>query len=501
MADPLAAPSTSPNLAGARSRLGEIANRAMRERGLEAEFSPPALAQLAGIGGPAEAPPGTRDLRALLWCSIDNDDSRDLDQLTVAEPLAEGVTKVFVAIADVSALVPIATPLDARARRNTTSVYTAGGIFPMLPEKLSTNLTSLNLESSRLAIVVAMTFDPKGARLEASVATALVCNHAKLAYSRVGPWLEQPGPPPPEVAAVAGLAENLLVQHRLAQALRARRHMRGALSLQTIEARPVFVGDALVDLQADESNAAKNLIEELMVAANGAVAEFLAARRFPSIRRVVQTPQKWDRIVDLAAQHGSTLPRVPDGPSLEAFLVLARRNSPDDFPDLSLSVIKLLGAGEYTVALPGETVAGHFGLAVSFYAHSTAPNRRFPDLLIQRLAKAALAGEPVPYATDELQALARHCTERETDAKKIERQVAKSAAAMLLAPRVGEIFPALVTGASDRGTWVRLARRPVEGKLVDPTGHEQVGDRLDVRLVQVDIDRGFIDFVRVPSRS
>ena len=473
--------------------LQRIAHRVMRERGLEPDFSPAALAELSAIHGPAVKPGAGRDLRALLWCSIDNDDSRDLDQLSVGEALPDGAVKLLVAIADVAALVRQGSALDAHAQENTTSVYTAGGIFPMLPEKLSTDLTSLNFGVDRLAVVVEMTFSAEGELGHSDIYEAQVRNHAKLAYNSVAAWLDGKGPMPGPIGPVAGLAENIQLQHHMAQRLRERRHMRGALSLQTIEARPVFVGDLLQDLKSEESNVAKSLIEELMVAVNGVGARFLASRKFPSMRRVVRTPVHWDRIVELAAARNFELPKAPDGIALEKFLVTARDASPADFPDLSLSVIKLMGAGEYVVEFPGGTSPGHFGLAVKDYAHSTAPNRRFPDVITQRLVKAALAGRPVPYANDELAALALHCTEQEDAAKKVERQVVKSAAALLLSSRIGEKFDAMITGASDKGTFARLAHPPVEGKLVDGFGGRKVGERLRVQLLHTDVERGHID--------
>ncbi|MEO6873301.1 MAG: RNB domain-containing ribonuclease [Opitutaceae bacterium] len=488
---------TNPNPGQTRYVLQRIAHRVMRERGLEPDFSPAALVELSAIHGPAVPVAKTRDLRALLWCSIDNDDSLDLDQLSVGEALPDGKVRLLVAVADVAALVKLGSAIDAHARENTTSVYTTGQIFPMLPEKLSTNLTSLNLAADRLAIIVDMTFSADGAMVASGVYEAQVRNQAKLAYNSVAAWLEGTGPMPPPIGPVTGLADNIRLQHRTAQLLRTQRHMRGALSLQTLEARPVYAGDVLQDLRAEESNVAKNLIEELMVAANGVVARFLSARKSPSVRRVVRIPTHWDRIVELAATRNFTLPKAPDNVALEKFLLEARDADPVYFPDLSLSVIKLLGKGEYVVEFPGGTAPGHFGLAVKDYAHSTAPNRRFPDLLGQRLVKAALAGKPVPYSNDELTALAQHCTEQEDAAKKVERQVVKSAAAMLLSSRIGEKFDATITGASNKGTYARLARPPVEGKLVDGFAGWKVGDRLTVQLVYTDIERGYIDFKSV----
>ena len=484
-----------------RSRLQRIAHRVMLERGLAPDFTAAALAELDAIRGPA-APAGApaRDLRDLPWCSIDNDDSLDLDQLSVAEALPGGSVKLMVAVAEVGALVRRGSAIDEHAQTNTTSVYTAGGIFPMLPEKLSTDLTSLGFNSDRVAIVIEMTFARDGSMAKSDIYEATVRNRAKLAYNGVAAWLEGTGPMPQAIGAVAGLDENIRLQHRAAQQLRALRHMRGALSLQTVHARPVFTGDILRDLKADESNVAKNLIEELMVASNGVTARYLAARRFPSVGRVVRTPARWDRIVELAAERGSALPGQPDGMALERFLLSAMKEDPAYFPDLSLCVIKLLGRGEYVVEFPGGDAPGHFGLAVKDYAHSTAPNRRFPDLLIQRLLKAAIAGSPPPYGGDELVALAQHCTDQEHEAKKVERQMIKSAGALLLAQRLGETFDATVTGAGEKGTWVRLFRPPVEGKLEKGFEGRKVGDRLRVQLVHTDVERGYIDFVRVGSR-
>jgi ribonuclease R len=479
----------------ARTVLQKIARRVMIERGLAPDFPPAAIAELSAIRGPAAKPDSsTRDMRELLWCSIDNDDSRDLDQLSVAEALPGGAAKLMVAVADVGALVAQGSALDGHASGNTTSVYTAGGIFPMLPERLSTDLTSLGFGVDRVAFVIEMTFDAGGAMKASDIYEAVVRNRAKLAYNSVAAWLDGKGPMPAAVGAVAGLDENIRLQHRVADQLRGLRHMRGALSLQTLQARPVFDGELLRDLLPDQSNVAKSLIEELMVAANGVTARYLSSRKFPSVRRVVRTPSKWDRIVELAAEKGSTLPKEPDGKALEQFLLAALKADPASFPDLSLCVIKLLGRGEYVVEFPGGSVAGHFGLAVADYAHSTAPNRRFPDLMIQRLLKAALAGAKPPYRNDELTSLAQHCTEQEDAAKKVERQVVKSAGAMLLASRIGEMFDATVTGSSDKGTWVRILHPTVEGKLVKGFENRKVGDRIRVQLAFTDVERGYIDF-------
>jgi exoribonuclease-2 len=478
-----------------RATLQRIARRVMLERGLAPDYLPAATAMLASIRGPADThEAGLRDLTGLLWCSIDNDDSRDLDQLSVAESLPGGAVRILVAIADVDSLVPRDSAIDQHAAENTTSVYTAGGVFPMLPERLSTDLTSLGPGVERAAIVVEMVFGPDGVIRDSGVFRAAVRNRAKLAYNSVAAWLAGSGPMPAAAASVPGLGENLGVQHALAESLRARRHEQGALSLETVEAHPVFDGDSLRGLVSEQTNAAKSLIEELMVASNGVTARFLESRGFPSVRRVVRTPSKWDRIVEVAAGKGASLPGRPDGRALERFLLSEERRNPAGFPDLSLCIIKLLGRGEYAVEVPGRRTEGHFGLAVEDYSHSTAPNRRFPDILIQRLLKAALAGAGPPYTADELAGLAQHCTEQEQAAKKVERQLLKSAGAMLLCDRIGQEFQAAVTGAADKGTWIRLLAPPVEGRLVRGFEGMKVGDQLRVRLVHTDVERGYIDF-------
>ena len=478
-----------------RAVLQEIAHRVMLERGLLPDFSLQAIAELDGIQGPAtREEPSTRDLRNLSWCSIDNDASRDLDQLTVAEAMPDGAAKILVAIADVDALVKKGSALDDHARHNTTSVYTAAAIFPMLPEKLSTDLTSLNQGSDRLAMVIEMVIAGDGSLQGSDLYAATVRNHARLAYNSVAGWLEGKGPMPPGIGTVDDLDTNLRLQDGVAQKLKAFRHVHGALDLETIEGRVVFDGDELKDFEAERKNRAKEIIEDFMIAANGVTARYLASKRFPSLRRVVRTPKRWDRIVELAAERSFMLPQEPDSKALEQFLTGARAADPLRFPDLSLSVIKLMGAGEYVVEVPGDRATGHFGLAVRDYTHSTAPNRRYPDLITQRLLKAAIAGFTPPYATDELATLAKQCTVEEDAAKKVERQVGKSAAAMLLEPRIGERFDAIVTGASDKGTWVRLLHPPIEGRLVSGFEGMDVGRTLRVQLIRTDVERGYIDF-------
>ncbi len=480
-----------------RAFLQDIARGAMRDRGFEPEFPPAALAQVTHLAPAAQPRDGLRDLRGLPWCSIDNDDSRDLDQLSVAQPRAGGGVTILVAIADVDALVKRDSPVDQHASRNTTTIYTGAQIFPMLPERLSTDLTSLNENEDRAAVVIEFAVAGDGSIGASDVYQAVVRNRAKLAYPSVGAWLEGQGPMPPGIPDVPGLDDNLRKQDAAAQALKERRHEHGALTLMTIEARPVFDDGALRDLAEQQRSRATELIEDFMIAANGVVARFLAAKGFSSVRRIVRIPEKWPRIVDLAGQAGYRLPDDPDAVALEAWLVRRRAEDPRHFPDLSLSVIKLLGRGEYVIERPGGNATGHFGLAVQDYTHATAPNRRFADLVTQRIVKAALARHAAAYTDDELAAIASRCTEREAAAEKVERLVHKAAAAMLLSSRIGERFDAIVTGASDKGTWVRIRRPPVEGRL--ERGYEGlgVGDKVRVRLLHTDPPRGFIDFARV----
>jgi VacB/RNase II family 3'-5' exoribonuclease len=480
-----------------RARLRAIAVRAMRERGLEPTMPPAALAQAAALkDAPTTTEEPTRDLRGLLWCSIDNDDSRDLDQLSVAEPLANGRVKIMVAIADVDAAVAKHSAVDRHAERNTTSVYTPGAIFPMLPERLSTDLTSLNDQQDRLAVVIESVVAPDGEMASSDIYGAVVRNHAKLAYNAVGAWLSGSGPLPPAAATVPGMDEQLRAQDRVAQLLRRLRYEHGALEFQTLEVQHVFDGERLRDVTPQVPNRAKQLIEDLMVASNGVTARFLDGHEFPSLRRVVKSPERWERIRGLAHDFGVELPGEADSLALNDFLARRKEADPDTFPDLSTTIIKLLGSGEYVVDPPGVEPPGHFGLAVRDYTHSTAPNRRFPDLITQRLVKAALAGHRSPYSIGELEALAAQCTRQEDNANKVERQARKSAAALVVESRVGEHFDAIVTGASNKGTFVRVSKPPIEGKLVRGERGLDVGDRLRVELAGVDVDRGFIDFVR-----
>jgi exoribonuclease-2 len=479
-----------------RSDLKDIARQAMIDRDLWPDFSSEIAKELAAIPGPAPAPAGMRDLTGLLWCSIDNDDSLDLDQLSVSETLGGGAVRILVAIADVDALVSKGSAVDGHAGHNTTSVYTAAEIFPMLPEQLSTDWTSLAAEQDRRAVVVDMTFQADGEISASDVYRASVRNRAKLAYNGVGAWLEGNGPLPEAAGRVPGMDAQLRTQDAVAQKLRARRQELGALELETLEPRAVFDGDAVVDLKTERPNHARQLIEDFMIAANGVTARFLQARNVASLRRVVRSPERWQRIVAVAKELGESLPPEPDSRALAGFLARRRKADPMRFPDLSLVIVKLMGAGEYIVERPGAAHVGHFGLAVRDYTHSTAPNRRFPDLVTQRLLKAVLAGAPPAYEEGELQTLAVHCTEKEDDADKVERQVRKSAAALLLERRIGERFDAVITGASEKGTWVRVLLPPVEGKLVHGFEGLAVGQKLRVKLIATDFEKGFIDFVR-----
>ncbi|NPV04449.1 MAG: RNB domain-containing ribonuclease [Syntrophaceae bacterium] len=476
--------------------LRRIARRAMIERGFLPEFSAEVRNEVAALR-PEPEPPGVRDLRGLPWCSIDSDESLDLDQLTCALDAGGGAVTALVAIADVDAAVRRGRAIDDHACRNTTSVYTPVRIFSMIPEELSTGLTSLNDGEDRTAVVVEMTVGAGGAVDGTAVYRARVHNRARLSYNEVSAWLDGRGPMPGAVQRVEGLAGTLWMQDAVAAKLRARRQACGALNLETVEARPILEGGEVRAWRVERKNRAKELIADFMIAANEAVARFLESRRYPSIRRVVHAPRRWERIADVAAQKGWTLPRTPDAKALESFLTAQRAREPERFHDLSQTVIKLIGPGEYMADFPGREAPGHFGLAVKDYAHSTAPNRRYPDLVTQRLVKAAIEGRPVPYGEEELAVLARHCTRKEDDANKVERLVRKSAFALLLESRVGETFDAVVTGAAPKGTWVRIEGQPVEGRLVEGFSGIDVGDRLRVRLVSTDVEQGYIDFSRI----
>lgn len=483
------------------SELAEVARRAMLEHGLEPSMPADVLHELATIPGPAvPTDPSIRDMRALPWASIDDDDSLDLDQLTLAQagPDADTVT-IFVAIADVDALAPAGSVIDRHAQVNTLTVYTPAIIFSMLPERLSNDLTSLADQQDRLAVVVEMAVSNDGEIGKSDVYRALVHNYAKLGYPGVAAWLDGNAPMPEAMARVPGLDEQIRLQDTVARRLCTRRHQRGALDIQTVEARPIVEDGTVVGLEAETKSRSRQLIEDFMIAANGATAAYLRDRNFPSIRRVVKAPANWERIRKVAADTGDQLPATPDPVALSRFMGRRLAADPLGYPDLSLSIVKLMGSGDYTVERPDESPAGHFGLAVRDYGHATAPNRRYPDLLTQRLLKAAMSGQPVPYAFEELEALAARCTHQEDQARKVERVARKAASSAYLGQHIGEHFDALVTGVNQRGTWVRTLRPPVEGKLVAGEAGLDVGDRVRVQLQSIDPLRGFVDFARATN--
>ncbi len=481
-----------------RTDLVRIATEAMSTRGLEPAFAKVVEQQLSSITGPGrDADPSIRDLVGLPWCSIDNDDSLDLDQLSACEVLGSGAVKILVAVADVDALVKKGSAIDEHARFNTTSVYTSAKVFPMLPERLSTDLTSLNPDQDRLALVTEMIVAADATVAQATVYRATVRNKAKLAYDAVAAWIDGDGALPDAARAVAGMDLQLRTQDAVAQRLRARRHSEGSLELETFQPRAVFEGERIVEIRQQVQNRARQLIEELMIATNEHAARFLTSGGCASLRRVVRSPERWLRIVEVASRLGESLPNEPSSQALAAFLARRHTADPIRFPDLSLAIVKLLGSGEYVAEQPGDAPIGHFGLAMRDYTHSTAPNRRFPDLITSRLLKSMLAGSPPAYSLAELKALAQHCTEQEDAAQKVERSVRKSEAAMLLESHLGQRFDAIVTGRSVSGTWVRIFTPPVEGKLVGRMPELEVGQRVRVKLVATSVERGFIDFVLI----
>lgn len=479
--------------------IARLAHEAMRRAGFVPDFPAEVLAaadQARDVASSLVGAKHVRDLRALPWSSIDNPESRDLDQVEVAESLPGGDIRVLVGIADVDALVPAGGVIDGHARHNTTSVYCGLVVFPMLPERLSTGLTSLNEGCDRAAIVTEFTVRPDGTFHTVDAYRAVLHNRAQLDYPSVGEWLEGRATAPAKVTANAVLEQQLHLQDEAARRLRARRHAEGALEMESIESTPVVRDGQVADLQVRARNRATQLIENFMIASNTAMAEFLEAHGSSTIRRVVRQPERWDRIVQVAATHGTTLPDTPDSAALGAFLSAQRAADPDHFPDLSLSIVKLMGPGEYALETPGTDSGGHFGLAVREYAHSTAPNRRYVDLVTQRLLKALAAGAPAPYSDDALAEIAAHCTAMESASRKVERTCRKQLAALAMAHREGQEFDAIVTGANDKGTFVRTLRPPSEGMVVTGAAGMDVGDRVRVRLVGADAERGFIDFAR-----
>ena len=479
-----------------RADLVRIATNVMTERGLEPAFPPGVQQQLAAIAGPGrDSDARILDLTALPWCSLDNDDSLDLDQLSACEVLTDGRVKLHVAVADVDALVKKGSAIDAHAWTNTTSVYTSAVVFPMLPERLSTDLTSLNPGQDRLALVTEMIVAPDASIAQATVRRALVRNQAKLAYDAVAAWIDGTGALPGPALAVPGMDQQLRTQDAVAQRLRARRHAQGSLEFQTFQPRAVFDGERVVEIRQQAHNRARQLIEELMIATNGCTARFLAGAGGASLRRVVRSPERWARIAAVARTYGEALPAEPDSRALEGFLARRHQADPLRFPDLSLVIVKLMGSGEYVVEQPAGAPVGHFGLALRDYTHSTAPNRRFPDLVTLRMVKSVLAGGPPPYSLAELGDLASHCTQQEDAAKKVERRMRKSEAALVLESHVGQKYDAIVTGRSPGDTWVRTFTPPVEGRLGGRGTDLDVGRQVRVRLVSTDVERGFIDFV------
>ncbi len=471
-----------------------LAKELMQARGLQADLSIDATVQLQKIQKPAAPNGQVEDLRHLLWCSIDNDDSRDLDQLTFAQYESDGKITIWVAVADVDVLVPKDSPIDQHAQINTTSVYTPSKIFPMLPDKLSTDFTSLNPNEDRMAVVIKINIDQDGKIEDSSIFEAQVHNYAQLTYKLVGAWLDGKGEIPEKVKRVPGLEEALKCQHAIAQILKRERHIVGALTLESpnVEAKVSDKGEVV--LKRSAHTGADELIENFMIAANYVMACTLRDAKIPSLRRVVRVPKRWDRIIEVAGRLGTKLPLEPNPVALENFLVKRKEIDPVTFQDLSLTIIKLLGRGEYIVEIPTDKPVGHFGLAVSEYTHSTAPNRRYPDLITQRQCKALIAGKESPYSFATLKTLADHCTLQEDVVTKVERHMSKVAAAMLLSSQIGAIFKGIVTGASESGTWARIFTPPVEGKILQGFEKLDVGDKVTLKLVSVNIPRGFINF-------
>jgi len=472
------------------------AHAAMLEHGFQPDFPAGTDSQLDEIKTqpPAQPADGITDLRNLLWSSIDNDTSKDLDQIEWAEQLSDGRIRVLVGVADVDARVPKGTVIDSHAQSETTSVYTGVAVFPMLPTVLSEGITSLNENEDRAAFVIEYAIDAQGNASDGKAYRALVRNRAQLAYPSVGAWLEGKAAPPPKVAASSDLAAQLKLQDAAAQRMEGNRFQHGALDLETIETRPVLVTDQIVGIAPIQKNRATSLIEEFMIGANGVIARTFQDAGAASIRRIVRTPKRWDRIVELAKAKGYSLPAEPDSKALNDVLLDLKQKDPDRFPDVSLTVIKLMGPGEYVLVKPNEPSPGHFGLAVQDYTHSTAPNRRFPDMVTQRLLKALLAKSSAPYSEDQLDAIAARCTQMEDAARKVEREMQKRIAAVVLHPHIGQSYPAIVTGASEKGTFVRTLDPHVDGMVVRGAKGLDVGDRVTVKLVNTDPQRGYIDF-------
>ena len=478
------------------AKLDERARQAMRDNGFVAVFPQEVLDQVKALkeNRQTQTNGSIQDFRNLLWSSIDNESSRDLDQIEYAEQLDNGDMRILVGIADVDALVPKDSPIDKFAAQNTVTVYTESEIFAMLPEDLSTGLTSLNENQDRLAIIVELVVKENGDVPGNNVYRGLVRNHAKLAYESVGAWLDENAPMPEKIANSPDLKAQILLQQKAADRLHEFRKAKGALEFESIESSAVVVNGQIRDIKSVEPNSARKIIENFMVAANVEMAEFLDNHNSLSLRRVVKTPERWDRIREVAADLGEDLPEQPDAQALAGFLDKRRAADPEHFPDLSLSIVKLIGAGEYVVQRPGEDGNGHFGLGVRDYAHSTAPNRRYPDIVVQRLVKAAIDGETAPYSEDELNAIAEQCNEQERAARKVERKMRKIVAATVMQNRVGQDFEAIVTGKTASGTFARILRPPVDGRIVKGEEDVRVGQKIEVKLLSADPRNGFIDF-------
>ena len=481
--------------------LAAAAATATVQAGFSTDFSPDVADQVAAIRAAAgKGTSGAQDMRPLLWSSIDNDTSRDLDQAEEADETAGG-TLVRVAIANVAGSVARGSPIDQHAAAQTVTIYTPARIFPMLPVELSTDLTSLSENTPRAALVVEFTVADDGDVGSGRVCEALIENRAQLVYSRVGPWLEggaAGAQADAKIAASVELQQQLRLQDRAAQALRAGRLRRGALEFERPEAELAPAGGTTGAMRSVRPNRANDLIEELMIAANETMARTLRDSGRSSLRRVVRSPERWGRIVQLAAETGNALPAEADSAALSAFLQARRTADPVHYPDLSLAVIKLMGPGEYVVARAGaENLDGHFGLATQDYTHATAPNRRFADLVLQRLLLSLLRNEAAPYTDDELDAIAAHCNERESAARKLERAMLKRAAALSLVNSIGQVNRGVITGASPKGTYVRLIDPPIEGRVTQAEQGLDVGDVVSVKLLRADPQLGFIDFARV----
>jgi len=479
--------------------LRAIAWHAMEKYGFDPLFPQPVMEEVIALHEKtfSEDQHDASDLRHLLWSSIDNHDSMDLDQIEYCERGENGTIEVKVAIADVDVYIRKESETDRHAARNGTSVYTGIQTFPMLPDRLSKGITSLLPGQDRIAVVIEYTVLPDGSFRPGDVYRALVCNKAKLVYEEVGAWLEGTAPAPKTVQDVPELKEQIHLQNEASLILRKYRREQGALELDTIEAEAVVEGDAVIrDLVVKRQNLARCVIEEFMVAANGTMVTCLGNAGVPMIQRIVRSPRNWDGIVYAAAKQGETLPGEPDAKALAKFLIRQKEADPERFPDLSLTVIKLLGPGEYMMLEPGAPQTGHFALAVIDYTHATAPNRRYVDVINQRLVKSILDKKTSPYPKEDLTEQSEYLTGREKAAKKVQRFMRKAAAAVLLRHRLGESFDALVTGASEKGTYVRLIAPPAEGRVVRGEKGLRVGQKIRVRLLKTDPFNGFIDFER-----